>query len=100
MSNATVTEYKSVAPGDAGTRLPAVHEPYIASENVSFTTATQSSVFQTTTKFVRISAIDACHYAVGTNPTADTGDPYLAAGSSVVIGVPAGQSMRVSLIDA
>ena len=81
--------------------MPALMEPYLASENVTFSgTAAQSSVFNAKTALIRIAAINACHVRVGTNPTADMGDPFIAAGGSMVLGIPTGHSYRVSIVDA
>lgn len=85
-----VTQFARMA-GDADGHLAQIPmQPYIASESVSVGSAMAGN-FTASTKFVCVSATEACHYKVGAS--ADTSDEYIAAGGRHCFGVIPGQTM-------
>lgn len=70
------------------------------SENVSFTTTTQSTAFKATTTMVRVVSDADCYIEFGTNPTAAAGSIYLPSGIVEYFGVPSGQSFKVAAVTA
>jgi len=94
MATLFVTEYADIAsmasgPGQTG------QEPALADQTVSFTTATQSSAFNTNTKLIRLYASAACHIVIGTNPTATAAKQKLAADTEYWRGVKGGDKVSV-----
>lgn len=59
---------------------PVYRVPEIASANLTFTTSTQSAVFDASTGVVRLTPDADCHVAFGTNPTATTASIRILAG--------------------
>lgn len=60
-------------------------------------TAQQSSAFQANTAFIRLCADIAIRYSVGTNPTATATSTRLPADVVEYVGVPAGESFKISV---
>ena len=73
MAKLSITEYDVLPDDGRGRLLPLGGEPALADQEVTFTTATQSSAFNGKTKFIRLVA-DAgradCRVLFGANPTA------------------------------
>lgn len=57
-------------------------QPPLAEQTVTFTTTTQSSVFNPATRFIRVHADAICSISVGVNPTATTSTARLVAGQT------------------
>jgi hypothetical protein len=91
MAQLWITEYEDMA--IAGGFVPAGQEPAVTTQNVTFTTATQSAAFKNSTRFIRVVASAACHLAFGTNPTATTDTTRLAAGAAEYFGVKGGHKV-------
>jgi hypothetical protein len=92
MAKAYISEY-SVVPVIAGRAVPTGSEPAIAEQVVSFTTTTQSAAFNAKTVFIRVHVDSICSYEFGTNPTATTSTPRMAAGSTEFFGVIGGHKV-------
>lgn len=96
MSNLYISEYAGLVSGVPG-GVQAAQEPSIATQKVSFTTATQSSAFNTATRFIRVHSDAVCSISFGTNPTATTSHLRLVAGQTEYFGVVGGH--KVSAVD-
>jgi len=99
MAKIWITEYTTAGADSAGTPLPmAAHPPAAVQTPVTITsTSAQSAAFGAKTRFVRLRADVACHFVVGTNPTATTDSTPLDANSAEYFQVPAGQKLAVIL---
>lgn len=75
MANAYIREYRYLCGDDNGKIIQAGHEDgYTAGQTFAFTSSTQSAAFQSTTRFVRITADAEAFLDFGTNPTAAATD--------------------------
>lgn len=94
-----ITEYSYAGADASGSPLPmAAHPPAAVQTPVNVTgTSAQSAAFGSTTRFVRLRADIACHFVVGTNPTATTNDTPLDANSAEYFQVPAGHKIAAIL---
>lgn len=72
MATLFVTEYASLGADVAASVAPIAAEPAVTTQTVSFTTTTQSSAFNASTRFVRLIADADCHLLFGANPSATT----------------------------
>lgn len=88
-----IREYATLAKDQDGRPLAAGQEPALAGQQVTFTTATQSAAFGSTTRFVRLHSDSNCRILFGDNPTAAGTSPRLAAGASEYFGVVPGQKV-------
>lgn len=98
MANLWITEYARVGLGDGTYRDGSVQmplEPAETGQNVSFTTATQSAAFGSSTYFVRLVPSANCHVLFGANPTADADDQRLTAGEEYFRAVAPGDKLSV-----
>lgn len=68
------------------------------SEDVTFTTSTQSTAFLDTTRMIRVVADAACYLEFGANPTAAAGGVYLPANVVEYFGVPESASWKVAAV--
>ena len=99
MANLNITEYGDFGKGPDGTPMQAGLEPALFTDNVSFTTSTQSSAFNRKTRLVRLVSDTACYVKFGTNPTATTStDCKLAANVVEFFCVPQGESYKVAAV--
>lgn len=73
----SVTEYERFGRDKYGKTRDTVVEPAVANNNVTFSTATASSVFNAKTRVVRLVSDVACYIIFGTSPTATTSHTYL-----------------------
>ena len=96
MSKLYITEYEHL-PLTTDGRMSAGQEPALATQTVTFTTATQSAAFNARTTFVRVHAPTICSILFGSNPTADVNSPRLAANQTEYFGVRGGD--KLSAID-
>ncbi len=92
MAKAYISEYSEV-PVLTGKVIPTGMEPAAAEQVVTFTTTTQSAAFGATTKYIRVHVDAICSYKVGSNPTATTNTPRMAAGSTEFFGVNPGDKI-------
>ena len=79
MAKIVITEYPGVGmlPGGVATQAPI--EPAIADQAVTYTTSTQSAVFNERTKLIRVVADAKAHINVSGNPTATANNRWVAA---------------------
>jgi hypothetical protein len=92
MATLWVTEYGEPAT-PRGIVLPIAKEPRVANQTVTFTTTTQSSAFNTETRYVRIVSSADCHLEFGSDPTATTSTQKLLAGQEAWRSVVAGHKV-------
>lgn len=98
MANAYIREYARVATVPGGGAIPVPMEPPVATQTVSFTTATQSAALNDATNYVLVT-VDADHnMLVGENPTATAAIyPLFTADTERFFGVKPGQ--KISFYD-
>jgi hypothetical protein len=82
-----LNEYANMVVDDMGRVTPVAEEPRTAAQEVTFTTTTQSAVFNPSTRFVAIVCDAKAHYLVGTDPTALTTGFFIPANTIWVIGI-------------
>lgn len=95
MANLYIQEYTSLGFDGNGATGPMGHEPAETSQNVSFTTATQSAAFGETTHFVRLYGSASFHVVFGDNPTATANSMKVAANAPEYFAVEPGQKLSV-----
>lgn len=79
MANLYIGEAERLWRDGTGHIVPVFPGPPVASQKVSFTTATQSAAFNSRTRVLRLYADAACHIAFGSNPTATASSERFAA---------------------
>ena len=89
MAKAHIQEYHELAEDGLGYRVPVGQEPAVAVQSVTYTTATQSSALNSSTRFV-----DA-YVAFGDNPTADGDSMYLPVDTAEYFGVTPGTKISI-----
>ena len=101
MATAYIEEYSGAGgtTGILGQDGMTARQPASANTNVTYTTATQSTAFQATTRLIRLQAskTTVLHFAIGANPTATANSPYIPAGDHEYFGVEGGH--KVSCYD-
>ena len=101
MAAINITECKGpvTVQGQTPFYAPVAYFGTVTCQEVTSLTATpqQSSAFQAKTAFLVLVADVAVRFAVGTNPTAGATSTRLPADVVFVIGVPAGQSFKISV---
>ena len=97
MSKLYISEYAELPVSKNGQLIQAPIMPSITTQVVTFTTSTQSSAFNASTKFVRIHSDAICSFLFGTNPTATTSSPRMVAGATEYFAVSPG--LKVAVID-
>lgn len=93
-----ISEYEQLAPSPMGHVGQIAQEPPIATQAVTFSTATASSAFNAKTRFVRLHTDGICSYVFDTAPVATTSDSRMVAGQTEYHGVPINQSYKVSAV--
>jgi hypothetical protein len=93
-----ITEFQASGNSVSGAQLQVGVQPAVAMQKVSFTTSTQSALFDARTVFIRLHPTADCHVIVGTSPTATTNHMPMLADSTEYFGVLAG--MRLAVIAA
>lgn len=93
MAKAWITEYQSAK----GLSNELMQVPYkiVNEQTVTFTTSTQSTAFVTGANMIRIHADAACHYTIGSNPTATTDSIPLNATTTDFHGVDEGEKIAL-----
>ncbi len=74
-----ISEYESLSSDNQGNVVPVAREPALVTQNVTYTTSTQSNAFNVLTRFVRIVCDAKAHVVFSTSPTATATDPYIPA---------------------
>jgi len=93
-----ITEYARIATDPDG-NLAMSLEPPMAEQTVSITgSSTQSSAFQTATKYVRLHTDAICSVLLGQNPTALSTSGRMAANQTEYRSVPQGWNFKVAVI--
>jgi len=93
-----ITEYAEEQIGPAGRVGQMGLEPPIAEQIVTFTSSSQSSAFNSKTRFVRLHTDTNCFLVFGTNPTAVTNTSgRLAQNQTEYRGVPLNASFKVAV---
>lgn len=94
-----ISEYANLVMDEAGRIVPVAIEPAITTQEVTYTSSTQSAAFNASTRFVRIVCDAKAHYVFGGNPTATATAPYLATDSAEYFGVARGSALEVAFYD-
>lgn len=98
MTKLYVTEYADLARAQNGVG-PMPMEPPLAEQVVDYNAGeAKSAAFNAKTRFVRVQADSIASVLFGTAPTATTGSRRFTAGQTEIVGVPVGQSYKVSAI--
>lgn len=103
MANLTITEYRKVGRDLEGSPLPAGEEPALIHQNITFSTsAVQSSAFNGSTRFVRVSADADCRILIGNDPTvANNTGALLVAGQTEFFGINTVQGpYKISVVES
>ena len=95
MANLYITEFRSVAHDATGLPIPVGDTPRLANQKVSFTTSTQSAVFNQQTSLIRLISDADCHIAFGDNPTATASQMFVKANTAEYFGVRPGDKLAV-----
>jgi hypothetical protein len=97
--NITECHGLTTAQGQVPYFVPVAYQGVVTLQEITSITATpqQSSAFQTKTTLIRLCADIDIRYAVGTNPTAGATGTRLAADVLEYVGVPRGQSFKISV---
>lgn len=94
--------YVSEYPGtgyDHGGGVAVANTPAITTQVVVNTGATtQSAAFNANTRLVRLETDSICSFKFGTNPTATTADPRMAANQTEYFAIQPGGGMKVAVI--
>ena len=98
MATMYISEYRGIQTGPNGEPIQAGSEPSVATQAVTFTTATASAAFNVATNLVRISCDAEAHLSFGTGPTATTSHLQMQADSPEYFIVVPGQ--KVSAVTA
>ena len=83
-----ISEYQFVVRDQRNVVVLVAMEPPLATQNITYTTTTQSAKFNERTAFIRIVCDAKAHFVVGTDPSADANDPYLTADTPEYFGLP------------
>jgi hypothetical protein len=86
-----ITEYQDILRINGVVQVPV--EPAIAEQKVTFTTTTQSSAFNASTRYVRIHTDAICSIKFGLNPTAVVTEKRMAADSTEYFAVSTGHKV-------
>lgn len=95
MAKAHIQEYRELSEDGFGYRVPVGKEPAAATQAVTYTTATQSAAFGSSTTFIRVIADADAYLAFGDNPTADNDGMYLPVDTAEYFGVVPGTKVSV-----
>ncbi len=87
MASLYLTEFQASGNAESGAQLQVGVQPAVAMQKITFTTSTQSAVFDERTRFVRLHCDADCHVVFGTDPTATTNHMPMLADSTEYFGV-------------
>ena len=94
-----ISEYANLVMDEAQRIVPVAVEPAVTTQNITYTSSTQSAAFNASTRFIRIVCDAKAHYVFGANPTATAAAPYLATDTAEYFGVARGASLEVAFYD-
>ena len=94
-----ISEYAVLATDSQNTTVPVAVEPAPVTQNITYTTSTQSTAFASTTRFIRIVCDAKAHFSFGANPTATASSPYLPADTPEYFGIRQTGSLEVAFYD-
>ena len=95
-----VAEYRALAQDSNGKEIQVALEPRITAQSVTYTTSSQSSAFNSATRFIGFVCDAKAHFRIsttGTNATAT--DPFVAADQWLFLGVQPGQGLIIDFYD-
>lgn len=99
MTTLNVVEFEEMALDNNGNLIQVPICPPVASQNVTFTTSTQSSALNDRTRFVMVLSSGAAYIKFGANPTAVAGDIAIPGEVPLFFGVRKGASLKVAALD-
>lgn len=96
-----ISEYSQMVSDEQGRTVPvALEDGSTTTQNVTYTTDTDSSAFASSTRFIRIVCDAKAHFVFGTGTiTATANSPYLSADTPEYFAVLPGASLKVSFYD-
>jgi hypothetical protein len=102
MAKFHISEYTGISRTNAGENptvgdsiAQIVKEPALAEQAITFTTATQSNAFNSATRIIGVSWDTACHFAIGSNPTATASSKFRPAAGVEYFEVTGGDKLSV-----
>jgi hypothetical protein len=98
MATLNVTEYSKLATRPMGVFAFGL-EPALARQSVTYTTSTQSAVFDNATHFVRLIPDADCYVHFAASPTATASSTLIKADTVEFFEVQPGQGLRVAAYD-
>lgn len=97
MARVVISEYSKVASfGSVPSPMQAGQEPAVVEQVVDTATATLSQPFSKSTSFIRLQTNAKVHFRFGEDPTADTGDKWLAPDGVEYFGVYPGHKISLA----
>lgn len=99
MATLNIIEFKKLGRDENGNIIPVAEVPYIAEQNVTYTTTTQSAAFQGSTKFVRLVADADAYVKFDASPTATVTSMRLASGHPEYFSLHNVESIKVAAYD-
>jgi hypothetical protein len=95
MATLHIQEYSRLGADADGERIQAGSEPAVNSQTVTFSTSSQSTAFNKSTRLVRVVATSDAYLVFGDNPTATASGMKIAQDTAEYFGVKPGQKVAV-----
>lgn len=96
MATLYIEEYTTAPIINNGQIMQMAKQPSVAQQTVAISgTSAQSAAFDANTKYVRIHTDAVCSFLFGSDPTATTSDPRMAASQTEYFAVPGGYKVAV-----
>lgn len=95
MASLYITEFQASGNSKSGAQLQVGHQPAVAMQKLTFSTSTQSAVFEERTLFVRLHTDADCHVVFGADPTATTNHMPMLADSTEYFSITPSQKLAV-----
>lgn len=99
MATLCIVEYSVVTGVGGGSVIQAAKVPPLATQKVSFTTATSSTRFQDSTTFIRVVSDADAYIEFGTDPTATSSSMLLPSGVVEYFGIDLENAPLLSVYD-
>ena len=97
MSDCYIREFTHGMSGDGSYVAQNLPEPALATQKITIGSSTQSNAFNALTHAIEIIADGACHYEIGTDPTASATTGYLPANTFLRRNVPPGGTYKIAI---